>query len=287
MQKFGFIGLGFMGSAMAKNLLKAGFQVTVWNRSQEKTGPLKVLGAESAETPQAVIEGCSVTFTMLADPAAAKAVCFGKYGVLNGIGAGKGYVDMSTVDAVTSREISAAVTARGGRFLEAPVSGSRRPAEEGTLIILAAGDRSLYDEATPAFAKMGKKALYLGEVGHGANMKLVVNMVMGGMMAIFCEGLALGEQAGLAAADILDVIDAGAMANPMFRLKGGLISQGDFTAAFPLRYMQKDLRLAVALGDEIGQPLFSAAAANEAFKRARQMGFSDEDFSALAKAIRY
>jgi 2-hydroxy-3-oxopropionate reductase len=117
-------------------------------------------------------------------------------------------------------------------------------------------------------------------------MKLVVNMVMGGMMAIFCEGLALGGQAGLAAADILDVIAAGAISNPMFRLKGGLISQEDFTVAFPLRHMQKDLRLAVALGDEMGQPLFSAAAANEAFKRARKMGFSDEDFSALVKAIR-
>jgi len=286
MQKFGFIGLGIMGSAMARNLIEAGFDVTLWNRSPEKGAPLGALGARTAPTPRAVIETCPVTFAMLADPEAAEAVCFGPGGVLEGITPGKGYVDMSTVDAAASRKIGAAVSARGGRFLEAPVSGSRKPAEEGTLVILAAGDRSLYEEAMPGLDRMGKKILFLGEVGSGANMKLVVNMVMGGMMAILCEGLALGEKAGLDQADILDVLDAGAIANPMFRLKGGLIARGEFTAAFPLRHMQKDLRLAVGLGDRCGQPLHSAAAANEGFKRARQMGLGDEDFSALYKAIR-
>ena len=286
MQKFGFIGLGIMGSAMARNLVKAGFDVTVWNRSPEKGTPLAELGARTAPTPRAVIEACPVTFAMLADPEAAEAVCFGTNGVLEGLTPGKGYVDMSTVDAAASRKIGAAVTARGGRFLEAPVSGSRKPAEEGTLVILTAGDRSLYEEAMPGFDRMGKKILYLGEVGNGANMKLVVNMVMGGMMAVFCEGLALGEKAGLDQADILDVLDAGALANPMFRMKGGAITRGEFAAAFPLRHMQKDMRLAVALGDQLRQPLFSAAAANEGFKRAREMGLGDEDFSALYKAVR-
>ena len=285
MGTFGFIGLGIMGSAMAANLVRAGFDVTVWNRSPEKAVPLEALGARLAATPQAVIEACPVTFAMLADPAAAEAVFFGASGALEGIAPGKGYVDMSTVDAATSRRIGAAVTAGGGRFLEAPVSGSRKPAEEGTLVILAAGDRSLYDDALPGLERMGKKVLFLGEAGNGANMKLVVNMVMGGMMAVFCEGLALGEKAGLAQADILDVLDAGALANPMFRLKGGLIARGNFTTAFPLKHMQKDLRLAVGLGDQLSQPLFSAAAANEGFKRAKERGLGEEDFSALYKVI--
>lgn len=286
MQTFGFIGLGIMGSAMARNLVAAGFNVVVWNRSTEKCRELETLGATVAATPRQVVEACPVTFAMLADPAAALAVCDGPDGVLAGISTGKGYVDMSTVDSATSGQIAAAVTARGGRFLEAPVSGSRKPAEEGALIILAAGDRSLYDEALPGLERMGKKILHLGEVGNGARMKLVVNMVMGGMMTAFCEGLALGEKAGLHQTDILEVIDAGAMANPMFRLKGGQIGQGNYTAAFPLKHMQKDMRLAVALGDGVGQPLFSAAAANELFKRAREMGFGDEDFAAVFKAIR-
>ena len=220
------------------------------------------------------------------DPAAAGEVCFGKEGVLEGIRQGKGYVDMSTVDAETSRQIAQAVTGAGGRFLEAPVSGSRKPAEEGTLIFLAAGDRSLFDEATPCFDKMGKKTLYLGEVGNGAQMKLTVNMIMGGMMAVFCEGLALGTKAGLDASDILDVIGAGAMANPMFGLKGKLISQGNFDAAFPLKNMQKDMRLAVLLGDRLDLPLYSASAANETFKRAKRLGLSNEDFSAVYKAVK-
>lgn len=285
MNKFGFLGLGIMGSAMAKNLLKAGFDVTVWNRSPEKCAELVALGAKTAKTPRQVVESCGITFAMLSDPAAAEAVCFGTDGVLAGIGAGKGYVDMSTVDATTAQKIGAAVTGKGGRFLEAPVSGSRKPAEDGTLIILAAGDKGLYDAAMPAFDRMGKKVLFLGEVGKGAEMKLVVNMVMGGMMSIFCEGLALGAKAGLEVTDMLDVMDAGAMANPMFKLKGGLIAAGNFTTAFPLKHMQKDLRLAVGLGDRLAQPLFTAAAANEAFKRANALGFGDEDFSALFKAI--
>ncbi len=286
MQKFGFIGLGIMGSAMAKNLLKAGFAVTVWNRSADKCRELVALGAEQAPTPARVAAQCSITFAMLADPEAAEAVCFGHDGVLDGIGAGRGYVDMSTVDDDTARRIAAGIASRGGRYLEGPVSGSRKPAEDGTLVILAAGDRSLYDEALPGLGKMGKKILYLGEAGNGARMKLVINMIMGGMMAIFCEGLALGGKAGLQESDILEVLAAGALANPMFQLKGNAIGQGNFTTAFPLKHMQKDLRLAVALGDRLDQPLASAATANEAFKRAKAEGFSDEDFSALIKTIR-
>lgn len=285
MQKFGFIGLGIMGSAMAKNLLRGGFPVTIWNRSADKCAELVALGAQQAPTPARVAAQCSITFAMLADPAAAEAVCFGHDGVLDGIGAGRGYVDMSTVDDDTAQRIAAGVTARGGRYLEGPVSGSRKPAEDGSLIILAAGDRSLYDEALPGLEKMGKKILYLGEVGNGARMKLVVNMIMGGMMATFCEGLALGNKAGLQAGDLLEVLAAGALANPMFQLKGSAISQGNFTVAFPLKHMQKDLRLAMALGDRLDQPLASAATANESFKRAKAAGFGDEDFSALYKTI--
>ncbi len=286
MQSYGFVGLGIMGSAMAKNLLKAGFGVTVWNRSKEKCAELAALGASVAVSPAAVAAVCPVTFGMLADPAAAEEVALGPAGICAGIGDGRGYVDMSTVDDVTSRTIAAAVTAAGGRYLEAPVSGSKKPAEDGTLVILAAGDRSLYDEALPGLERMGKKCLFLGETGSGARMKLVVNMVMGGMMAIFCEGLALGEKAGLDPAAILDVLGAGAMANPMFAIKGGLMTKGNYATNFPLKHMQKDLRLAVGLGDAVAQPLFAAAAANELFKRAREAGFGEEDFSAVFKAVR-
>ncbi len=285
MAKFGFLGLGIMGRAMATNLVRAGFEVVVWNRGADKCRPLAELGAQVAASPREVVAACPVTIAMLADPAAATEVVFGAAGVLEGLAPGKGYVDMSTVDDLTAQQLSAAVIDRGGRFLEAPVSGSKKPAEDATLVILAAGDEGLYRETQPAFEKMGKKTLYLGAVGQGARMKLVVNMVMGVMMAGFCEGLALAQQGGLDPQQLLEVLDAGAIANPMFRLKGPNMLKGDFAAHFPLKHMQKDLRLAVAVGDELAQSLPAAAAANETFKRARALGLGEADFSALLRAV--
>ncbi len=286
MTRFGFIGMGIMGSAMAANLVRAGFEVVVWNRSPQKCAPLQDLGARIARTPRALVAECPVTFAMLADPQAAADVCFGQEGVCDAMVQGKGYVDMSTIDAATSQRIAAAIREKGGRFLEAPVSGSKKPAEDGTLVILSGGDRTLYEEVEPAFAKMGKRSFYLGDVGQGARMKLVVNMIMGAMMAAFCEGLVLGERGDLDPETILEVLDAGALANPMFRLKGPRMLAEDFAVNFPLKHMQKDLRLALLHGDETAQPLHVSAAANEAFKQARAQGLGDEDFSALLAALR-
>jgi len=283
--KYGFLGLGIMGSAMAANLVKAGFEVTVWNRNAAKCDPLMALGAEHGSTPREVAASCDITIAMLSDPDAALAVALGKDGVAEGIGAGRGYVDMSTVDDKTARTIAEKITERGGRFLEAPVSGTKKPAEDGTLIILAAGDSSLYEDVASAFDKMGKKRLFLGEVGQGARMKLVVNSIMGGMLAAFCEGMALGKKGGLDPVAILDVLDAGAMANPMFKGKGGLLLEGRYPTSFPLKHMQKDLRLAVALGDELGQPLHCGAAVNEIFKRARAAGYGDDDIAAVYEVV--
>ena len=285
MAKYGFLGLGIMGSAMAANLVKAGFDVTVWNRTPEKCNPLVELGASRGKSPRAVTADCDVTFVMLSDPAAAREVFFGPDGAEKGIGGNRGYVDMSTVDGGTSGDISAAVIGAGGRFLEAPVSGTKKPAEDGTLIILAAGDRSLYDEVAPALDRMGKMRPFLGGVGQGARMKLVINMIMGGMMTAFCEGMALGQKGGLDGDQILEILDSGALANPMFKGKGALLLKGEFPTSFPLKHMQKDLRLAIALGDELGQPLATAAAANETFKRARVSGHADDDFAAVFKII--
>lgn len=285
MLKLGFIGLGIMGSAMARNLVKAGFDLTVWNRTSEKCHAFAEMGASVSATPRQVAETADITFAMLADPAAAEAVCCGEDGVAAGICAGKGYVDMSTVSPEASQSVAAVIRSRGGQFLEAPVSGSKKPAEEGTLVILTAGDRELYDRSLHALEVMGKKIMFLGEVGQGACMKLVVNMVMGGMMTMLCEGLALGKASGLKSNDLLDVLDAGAISNPMFRMKGPLIVQENFSTAFPLKHMQKDLRLALGMGGQLGQSLYMTAAANECFKAALGLGHGDDDFTAVSRAI--
>merc|ERR1719343_265832 len=193
---------------------------------------------------------------------------------------------MSTVDEDTVKEIGAAVAAKGGRFLEAPVSGTKGPAINGQLVILAAGDKSLKDEAQPCFDVLGKRTFFLGEVGCGARMKLVINMVMGINMVALAEGLAVGQKAGLEGSDIMEVIKEGAIASPMYGLKGPKMLAGDFAPNFPLKHAQKDVRLAIGLGDTLQQPMPVAAAANEAFKRAEANGMGDEDFSAVYAAVK-
>ncbi|XP_020571462.1 glyoxylate/succinic semialdehyde reductase 1-like [Phalaenopsis equestris] len=202
----GFLGLGIMGKAMALNLLRSGFRVTLWNRTLSKCQGLVEHGASIGQTPAAVVSKSKYTIAMLADPYAALSVVFEKDGVLEQICEGKGYIDMSTVDAATSLKISEAITKKGGSFLEAPVSGSKKPAEDGQLIILAAGDKELYDAAIPAFDVLGKKSFFLGSVGNGANMKLVVNMVMGSMMNALSEGLSLASSSGLSRQTFLDIL---------------------------------------------------------------------------------
>ncbi|KAK8711781.1 hypothetical protein V6N13_147046 [Hibiscus sabdariffa] len=282
----GFLGLGIMGKAMSINLLKNGFKVTVWNRTLSKCDEVVAHGASVGATPAEVVKNCKITIAILSDPAAALSVVFDKDGVLEQVCNGKGYIDMSTVDSQTSCKISEAITSKGGHFLEAPVSGSKQPAETGQLIILAAGDKALYEEAVPAFNVLGKKSFFLGQTGNGAKMKLVVNMILGSVMNAFSEGLVLAERSGLNPHDLLDVLDLGGIANPMFRGKGPAMLRDDNSPAFPLKHQQKDMRLALALGDENGVSMPVAAAANEAFKKARSMGLGDLDFSAVLETVK-
>ncbi|KAJ7961755.1 Glyoxylate/succinic semialdehyde reductase [Quillaja saponaria] len=145
---------------------------------------------------------------------------------------------------------------------------------------------ALYDEALPAFDVLGKKSFFLGEVGNGAKMKLVVNMIMGSMMNAFSEGLTLAGKSGLSPQTVLDVLDLGAIANAMFKMKGPTMIQNNYPPAFPLKHQQKDMRLALALGDENAVSMPVAAAANEAFKKARSMGLGDLDFSAARETLK-
>jgi 3-hydroxyisobutyrate dehydrogenase-like beta-hydroxyacid dehydrogenase len=272
---------------MAANLVKAGVSLTVWNRSAGACEVLAGMGATIAASPRAVAEGCDIVVAMMANPAAVAAVRDGADGIAAGLSKGKGFIDMSTVDAETALESARLAHGAGALFLEAPVAGSRKPAEDATLTIMAAGDRPLYDTALPLLEKMGRKILYLGDTGNATRMKLANNLVMGGMLTALCEGLALANKSGLDTAQLLEVLDSGAMTNPMFRLKGPQIAANSgFPAAFPLRHMQKDLRLALRLAEEVGQPLFATATVNELFKSAQAEGLGDLDFAAVSRVIR-
>ncbi|KAH7439161.1 hypothetical protein KP509_04G048000 [Ceratopteris richardii] len=281
----GFLGLGIMGTAMATNLIRAGYNVSVWNRNPSKCEPLISQGASGGASPADIASQCNITFAMLADPAAALEVASGKGGVIHGLGPCKGYVDVSTVDGETSKTISGLVKATGASFLEAPVSGSKKPAEDGTLIFLTAGDKQLYEQAAPLLDIMGKSRFYLGEVGNGAAMKLIVNMIMGSMMASFSEGLVLGNKIGLDPNTIVEVISQGAISAPMFSMKGPSMVNKKFSPAFPLKHQQKDLRLALQLAEAVSQSVPVAASANELYKVAKCKGLGDQDFSAVIEAI--
>ena len=283
----GFIGLGLMGNGMARCMLNAGRNLVVWNRSPEKSRELQADFQERVtvvDTPRAVLEATDVTFCMLSTPEVQRSVYAGESGILAGVSAGKSLVDCATVAAADMTSIAEQVRARGGRFLEAPVSGSKVPAEQGQLIFLAAGDKDLYAQAAPDFDAMGKKAFHLGEVGAGSRMELVVNMLMGSMMTCFGEALSLCEATGGDGEALLEVLSLGAMANPMFKLKGPKMLAGDHAANFPLVHARKDVALAVELGRSVGQPLPVAAAADAEMKRA--IGESEEilDFSAVIES---
>lgn len=284
--RIGFLGLGIMGTPMAANLLKAGLPVSVWNRTPGKTEPLTALGAKELDSPSQITEESDVTFAMVSNPTAALETALGPGGAVDGLSPGKCYVDCSTVDPLTAVTVGDAVRARGAKFLEAPVSGSKKPAEDGQLIFLAGGDREAFDFVSPFLSVMGKSAHYLGETGNGARMKLVVNMIMGVMCVALSEGLNLAGKTGLDPETLLKVLDEGAIQNPMFRLKGPNMLSGSHAPAFPLTHMQKDLRLALQLADSAMSRTPAAAAANQLFLEAMAMGLSEMDFAAVNEAVR-
>ncbi|KAM9209483.1 cytokine-like nuclear factor N-PAC isoform 1-T1 [Dugong dugon] len=304
-KKIGFLGLGLMGSGIVSNLLKMGHTVTVWNRTAEKEPNNRHLfcaycevehrsmhqcdlfiqeGARLGRTPAEVVSTCDITFACVSDPKAAKDLVLGPSGVLQGIRPGKCYVDMSTVDADTVTELAQVIVSRGGRFLEAPVSGNQQLSNDGMLVILAAGDRGLYEDCSSCFQAMGKTSFFLGEVGNAAKMMLIVNMVQGSFMATIAEGLTLAQVTGQSQQTLLDILNQGQLASIFLDQKCQNILQGNFKPDFYLKYIQKDLRLAIALGDAVNHPTPMAAAANEVYKRAKALDQSDNDMSAVYRA---
>ncbi|KAF2983447.1 hypothetical protein EK904_013608 [Melospiza melodia maxima] len=241
-------------------------------------------GARLGRTPAEVVSTCDITFACVSDPKAAKDLVLGPSGVLQGIRPGKCYVDMSTVDADTVTELAQVIVSRGGRFLEAPVSGNQQLSNDGMLVILAAGDRGLYEDCSSCFQAMGKTSFFLGEVGNAAKMMLIVNMVQGSFMATIAEGLTLAQVTGQSQQTLLDILNQGQLASIFLDQKCQNILQGNFKPDFYLKYIQKDLRLAIALGDSVNHPTPMAAAANEVYKRAKALDQSDNDMSAVYRA---
>jgi len=286
---YAFLGLGIMGAPMARNILAKlpHASLLVWNRTSSVAESFAAASggrARAVATPREAAAGASVTFAMLADPAAALSVALGAPdGAVLGLRPGAAYVDLSTVDAACAAAVAAGVRAAGGLFLEAPVSGSKQPAIDGQLVVLAAGDAGALEASGAALAAVGKKTFFYGPaVGAGARMKLVINMTMETMLVALSEGVALAQAEGVDAADLLAALDLGAVASPLVRGKGpALAAGGPFPPAFPLKHAAKDLRLALAAGARAGVALPVAAAAGARFEAALAAGHGDEDFAAV------
>mmetsp|Transcript_3981 Transcript_3981/g.7682 ORF Transcript_3981/g.7682 Transcript_3981/m.7682 type:complete len:306 (-) Transcript_3981:329-1246(-) len=301
MAPIGFIGIGIMGEGMASRLLSQGVAgspdtpLVVWNRTSSKCDDLierfPDKNIEVKGSAREVVETCGITFSILSTPEASRAVFEGEDGTLAGVSDGKFIIDCATLAESDMKRMEGQVNDKGGQFLEAPVSGSKGPAHGGSLIFLCAGSESIYKDTIvqSGLDAMGKATHFFGEeVGHGTRAKLVVNSLMGTMMAAFSESLSLAQSVGLDGSKMLEVIGQGAVQSPMYALKGPKMLKGDHSPNFPLQHAHKDMKLAVDMAKEAGVEYAVTEGAEELFREAREdadLNVAEEDFSAVFKSI--
>lgn len=286
-RKIGFIGLGLMGRPMALNLLKAGYTLTVWNRTSARAQELANAGATVAKTPREVADASEILMTIVSDPPALESVVWGdgdpKNGALDGLKAGSIYIDSSTVSPALEKKISAACERRGVRFLDAPVTGGDWGAREGTLVFMVGGEAATVREVEPILGVMGKKLFHLGPPGAGQTVKLAMNAILALEVDAMAEALALVTRAGLNGEQLIEVMQASMGRSPLLDLKSPLMLKGEFKPSFPLRLMHKDLGLALDLANQIGVALPATAAAREVYNAVNGEAKEDVDYSAVMR----
>jgi 3-hydroxyisobutyrate dehydrogenase-like beta-hydroxyacid dehydrogenase len=285
MAHLGYIGLGVMGGRMAARLMSKGHTVTAYNRTASKARPLVDRGLRLANSPREVAAAADVTFVMVANSAALRAVADGADGFIAGAGPGKIVVDMSTVSPALSRDLARQVGDRGARMVDAPVSGSVLTLEQGKLSIMVGGDRETFDRIKPLLEDIGPKVTYVGSNGLTVSMKIATNISIGVQMLAFAEGVRLAEKSGIARETAVDVLTHSAIGSPMLQYRGPFVLQMPAEAWFNTNMMQKDLLLALELGRELDVPLPTTSVTNEWLTVARAMGFGDADFAAVFQAL--
>ncbi|MDR1246403.1 MAG: NAD(P)-dependent oxidoreductase [Clostridiales Family XIII bacterium] len=285
MAKIGWIGLGNMGNPMSKNLLDAGHDLQVWNRTKSKADELVGAGAVLADSPKAAAAASDFVFTMVADGPTLHAVTLGADGLVAGLSPGKIVVDMSTVSVEESSKVNAAVEAAGCKFLRAPVTGSVALAKAGTLGILTSGDKASYDKTLPLFEIMGGNQFYLGGGDEARVMKLSLNLMIATTMQMEAEAVVLAEKAGLDAQQAADIIAGSAVGSPLTNYKKALIGAGNYAPAFSVKLMIKDLKLAEAVGKQYGVSLESTKLTKSRLELAAEKGYGEMDFSILTKLL--
>jgi len=286
-KKIGFIGLGAMGSPMSQNLLKKGYDVTVCDLIPERIELLKKLGAQSADTPKAVAEKSDVVITMVLSSPDVRAVILGENGVIEGIQEGAIVIDMSTIDPVTSREISKELSHKGVKMLDAPVARGVKAAVAGTLAIFVGGEKEIYEQCKEILAAMGSDIEYAGDSGAGEVVKIINNLIVATTMCSLSEALVLGVKAGVEADVLINALSKGSAGS--FVLENQVkkfVLPGKFDKeVFPVDYMMKDLGLARDTAAQYHVPQYFGAMAYQALEWARAAGYRERYYPVVIKVL--
>ena len=287
MKTIAFLGLGTMGSGMARRLLGAGFALRVYNRTAARAGALGAAGAFVAATPRDAAAGADAVISMLADDTASRVAWTGDEGALAGVRCGAVLVESSTLSVGWVKELAAQAEAKGCRLLDAPVTGSKPQAENGELLFLVGGDAGALDSVREVLKPMSRGAIHLGPAGSGALMKLINNFLCGVQAASLAEALAMIENSGLDRTQALEVLSNGAPGSPMLKTLSARMTARDFRPNFSVNLMAKDLSYAIAEATHLDVALKTAQAGRDVFQAARAGGWGEQDISAIIESFRH
>jgi 3-hydroxyisobutyrate dehydrogenase-like beta-hydroxyacid dehydrogenase len=285
MTKIAYLGMGTMGRGMAANLIKAGHDVTVWNRSPERCAELVAKGAKQAATPAEAANGAEVIMYCLSDDAAVEDLVWGTGKLLDAVQPGQIVVDMTTLHPSLSRKEAEAHKAKGAKFLDAPVFGSKNEAANGGLWIVVGGDKDLYECVKPILESLSETTHYMGENGKGASMKLVGNLCVAAEIEALGEAMIMATKAGLNPEDVLGVLHVTDFKTPIFDGVGNALINRDFSTHFALKLMLKDANLIARFAQDLNVPTPAAAAIRENIKAAVNKGWGEENASAMIKNL--
>jgi 3-hydroxyisobutyrate dehydrogenase len=275
------LGTGYMGAPMARNIAAAGHTVRVWNRSRERAEPLADTGAAIADTPAEAVDGADTVITMLSDgPVVAEVID----AAAPRLGSDVVWLQMSTVGDAWSDRLAARGTDLGVTYVDAPVLGTKKPAEDGALVVLAAGADDVRDRVISVFDAIGSRTIWLDGVGRASRLKLVINAWIAALTAALAESVALAEHLGVDPRQFLDAIDGGAVGAPYAQIKGPMMIDGEYPTSFPVRLAHKDVGLILdAAGDAL--PLRVAQAVAAQFSAAIDAGAGEDDMAAVRRAL--
>jgi 3-hydroxyisobutyrate dehydrogenase-like beta-hydroxyacid dehydrogenase len=281
-----FLGLGIMGSRMAANLARAGFELTVWNRTSSRAKAFSAEhGAKVAPTPAAAASASDAVVTMVVDGPQVEHVLLGPDGVVEGSPDGLLCVDCSTIGPAATRSIADRLESRGAAMVDAPVTGSAPRAEDGTLTIMAGASDEDFERARPVLEAMGRLIVHAGPVGHGQMVKLINNAVAATNAATLGQALLVAARGGVDLDALTAVLGAGSGGSAMVDLKAGPMREHDYTTLFKLEHMLKDVRLCLEEGQAVGAPFPFAALTREILSAAAGRGYGEQDFAALIEPL--